>query len=107
MEARSFLKCRVEPGMFRDDFLVYLDAIDPKNHSQPAKVQLLVDQRELTKVKGKPKRNSPVEAWLRVTVAGRRGDIVSVVLPQPATSFGESILVPSDHVKKAPGDDSL
>jgi len=45
--------------MFRDEFLVYLDAVDPTNHGQRAKVQLLVDQREVAKLKGTPKRNSP------------------------------------------------
>jgi hypothetical protein len=25
------IPCRVEPGMFRDEWLVFIDAVDPKN----------------------------------------------------------------------------
>src|SRR5688572_4450657 len=55
----SYVRCQVEPGMFREEWLVWIDAVDPKNYSQPAKVQLFVDQREVTEVKGKPKRKAP------------------------------------------------
>jgi hypothetical protein len=98
----SYVKCQVEPGMFRDEWLVYFDALDPKNHNRAARVQSFVDQREVTNLRGTPKRNGPAAAWLRVTLVGIRGDIASVILPQPATPFGETVLVSAAIVKEAP-----
>ena len=99
----SYVKCRVEPGMFRDEWLVHLDALDPKNPRQPTKVQLFVDQREVVEVKGTPKRNEPAPAWLCVALLGVRGNLANIVLPQPATPFGENVLVSSESLQPAPG----
>jgi hypothetical protein len=96
----SYVKCRVEPGMFKDEWLVYIDAVDPKDR-QPAKVQLFVDVRDVRDVQGTPKRSEPAPAWLHVTLAAQRGDLASLVLPQPATPFGENILVRRDLMEEA------
>lgn len=102
MNGISYLKCRVEPGMFKDEWLVSIDALDPKDHQQPAKVQLFADRRLVTNVQGTPARKQPTWAWLRVGVVAVRGDLASIVLPQPATPFGEHVLVRNDLVKGAP-----
>jgi hypothetical protein len=96
------VKCRVEPGMFKDEWLAYVDAINPTNERQSAKVQLFVDAREVRDVRGTPKRNEPAPAWLRVTMLAVRGDVANVLLPQPATPFGESILVRGESVRETP-----
>jgi len=40
----TYVKCRVEPGMFKDEWLVYIEALHPKDR-RLAKVQLFVDAR--------------------------------------------------------------
>ena len=35
-----YIPCRIEPGMFREEFLVYLDARDPHNPNEQFRAQL-------------------------------------------------------------------
>ena len=60
------IPCRVEPGMFRDEFLVYLDLVDPQNPNQTMRVQLLVDQREVTNIRGTPKRGTQITVTIPI-----------------------------------------
>jgi hypothetical protein len=94
------IRCRIEPGMFREEFLVYLNAIDPENPNKTVKVQLLVDRRELSNIHGTPKRHDPADGWLRATLSDRRGEWVQVILPQPSQPLGERIWVTGDSVKE-------
>src|SRR5262249_16816978 len=87
-----FVKCRLEPGMFRGEWLVFLDAVDPENQ-QELKVQLFVDEREVKKIQGAPKRNKPASGWLRVSLVKSKNEIAQIVLPQPATPVGETVFV--------------
>lgn len=96
-----YIPCQIAPGMFRGEFLVYLDASDPHDPNEKAKAQLLVDEREISGVIGTPKRNDPARGWLRVTLIGHRGDWAEVVLPQPSQPFGERVLIAGDSVKEA------
>jgi hypothetical protein len=98
-----YVPCRVEPGMFRGEWLVFLDVINPQNPEQTLRVQLLVDQREVSELRGDPKRNQPAEGWLRVALAGKAKGFAQLVLPQPATPVGESILLDEKLVKSQPG----
>ena len=98
-----YIPCRIEPGMFREEFLVYLDARDPHNPNEQIRAQLLVDQREVSGVSGAPKRHNPADGWLRVTLVGRQGEWAEVVLPQPSQPLGERVLVARDSVKETPG----
>ena len=66
-----FIPCKVEPGMFHGERLVFLDVIDPQNVGQTACVQLLVDQRHVSGILGTPKRNDPAPGWLRVPLLGK------------------------------------
>ena len=86
------IRCRLEPGMFKEEWLVSLDAIDPENQ-QERKVQLFADEREVTRIHGTPRRNQPVQGHLRVSRVKAKNGVVLVVLPQPATPLGETILV--------------
>ena len=43
--APCYIPCRIEPGMFREEFLVYLDAANPHDPEEAVKAQLLVDHR--------------------------------------------------------------
>jgi hypothetical protein len=66
-------------------------------------VQLFVDEREVTNIKGTPRRNEPAAAWLRVAVLGVRGNLAQIVLPQPATPFGENVVVARESLQEPPG----
>ena len=85
--------------MFRDEFLVYLDVVDPQNRKQTMRVQLLVDQREVTNIRGTPKRNQPAEALLRVSFARKENGFIQLVLPQPPNLGSENILVEESRVR--------
>jgi hypothetical protein len=101
--ASWLVKCRVEPGMFKQDWLVYVDAVDPKNERQSAKVQLFADAREVVDVQGKPRRNEPAPAWLRVSLVAGRGELTNIILPRPAAPFGEHIVVRTEALKEVGG----
>jgi hypothetical protein len=88
--------------MFREEFLVYLDVRDPHHPDRQCKAQLLVDEREVSGVKGTPKRREPVDAWLRVTLLRHQGEWADVVLPQPSQPLGDRVLVAGDSLREAP-----
>jgi hypothetical protein len=92
------VKCRVEPGVFRTEWLAFLDAINPETNAL-VPVQLFVDEREVAKIRGTPKRNQPAEAWLRASRIRARGGMVQIVLPQPATPLGETVFVKHEQVE--------
>lgn len=91
------VKCRLEPGMFKGEWLILLDATDPENQ-RDFSVQLFVDEREVARIQGTPKRNHPVSGWLRVSLVKARNELAQVVLPQPATPVGETIFVKRELV---------
>ncbi|MCI0637742.1 MAG: hypothetical protein L0Y72_02220 [Gemmataceae bacterium] len=88
--------------MFKEEWLVYVDAIDPSDYHRPVKVQLFVDGREVSHLKDTPKRNEPAWAWLQVSLVATRGQLASVVLPQPAIPFGANVLVRQELLKGTP-----
>src|SRR5262245_61124097 len=98
-----YIPCRAEPGMFRDELLVYLQGLDFKNPEVGIRVQLLVDRREVKNLNGEPKRNKPASGWLQVTLANEERGIAEVILPQPAQPVGESMLVDSSELREEVG----
>jgi len=98
-----YVPCQVEPGMFREEWLVFLTVMDPVNPNRKIRVQALVDVREVMNLQGSPRRNRPAEGWLRVALAGKEKGFARVVLPQPASPLGEDVLVEDNLVKEAPG----
>src|SRR5438270_1071833 len=83
-----YIPCQAEPGMFRDELLVFLRALNPDKRGESIKVQMLVDQSEVTNLNATPKRNKPANGWLRVTLAKEQDRIAEIVLPQPAQPVG-------------------
>jgi hypothetical protein len=63
-----YIPCRVEPGMFRGEYLAFVDVGTVEDPSHTVRAQLLVDQREVAGLQGLPQRNSPVAGYLRVEV---------------------------------------
>src|ERR1041384_6741840 len=95
----SFVPCQGEPGMFHDEYLVYLDVVQPDDPGKKVRAQLLVDQREVKDISGQPERDHPASAWLRVSLIGKKKGFAQLVLPQPANPIGENILMEESAVK--------
>jgi hypothetical protein len=89
--------------MFRDEWLAFVDGVDPQSPETHIRVQLLVDQRDVIDLEGIPKRHKPVAAWLRVSLAGRSKGLAEIVLPQPAIPVGESTFISGRLLKHEAG----
>jgi hypothetical protein len=98
-----YVPCQVEPGMFRGEYLIYLDACATDDPNKSGRAQLLVDEREVSGLSGTPRRNNPASGWLRVTLLAPRGEWVEVVLPQPSQPFGDQVLVAGRSIKEKVG----
>jgi hypothetical protein len=98
-----YIPCRIEPGMFREEFLVFLDAANPHDPNEKVKAQLLVDRRELSDIQGAPKRNDPARGWLRVTLIGQKGEWAEVVLPAYRQRIAN--VLPTAHRLSSAGSD--
>jgi hypothetical protein len=101
--ALGYIPCRVAPGMFREEWLVFVDALNPKDPNEKVPVQLLVDRREVAGIRGTPQDSQPADGWLCVSVVGHQGDLAEIVLPQPSQPLGENVLVAEKSVKREPG----
>jgi hypothetical protein len=71
--AVGYIPCRVEPGMFRGEYLVFLDVADPENPEKLISAQALVDEHSIKNLGGIPRRHHPVPAWLRVEISDPTG----------------------------------
>ena len=94
-----YIPCQAEPGMFDGEFLVFVNAVDPRSPSQTISVQLLVD-REVVEFKGQPARGCAVDGRLRVSVLDNQGGFAFVALPQPAIPVGERMIVRADELSE-------
>jgi hypothetical protein len=86
--------------MFNSEWLVYLDALNPDNPEQHLPVQLFADHRDVAGIKGRPKRRDPKPGWLRVELGSCAKGLAQVILPQPAVSAGETVVVPKDQIRQ-------
>src|SRR5437764_11719359 len=67
-----YIPCQVEPGMFKGEYLAYIEVGTQVNPETKVKAQLLVDHQEVKGLSGTPRRNAPVQGYLRVEVADTR-----------------------------------
>ena len=93
-----YVPCRVEPGRFRGEFLVYLKALNPSHPEESVDAQLFADERDVVGVQGTPERNRPVPAWLVVSLVRTSHGLAQLVLPQPAQPLGENLLSDEDEL---------
>lgn len=98
-----YVPCRVEPGMFRGEYLVVFEAIDVQNPEKKVTVQLLADENEVSIRSGTPERGRPVEGLLRVEVLETIKGLALLVLPQPAQPVGERVYVDEDYLQERAG----
>jgi len=92
-ETARYVPCRVEPGMFRGEYLVSMEALDSQYPDRKIPIQLWADEQEVRIQSGSPERGHPAEGLLRVEVMGRRKGQALIVLPQPAQPVGERAYV--------------
>lgn len=92
----GYVACRAEPGMFRDELLVYVDGISPDKPNNPLTAQVLVDADLVRDLKGTPERGKPVEGYLRVGIRRVTRGIATVVLPQDGIPVGNWMLVKAE-----------
>jgi len=95
-----YIPCEVEPGMFKEEYLVHLSARDPQDPERTFTVKLLVDKRDVAGIKGTPRRGAPKPAYLRVEIIKKKKGLALIVLPQPAVPDTEGILVDEADVRK-------
>ena len=95
-----YIPCRVEPGMFRGEFLVYVEAFNPDNPEEVVHAQLFADARDVAGIRGTPERNKPAPAWLTVSLVRVSHGLAQIVLPQPAQPLGETLLIDEEKVRR-------
>jgi hypothetical protein len=98
--AVRYIPCRVEPGMFRGEYLAHVEVGTLTDPEETVPAQLFVDQREVAGVRGTPARNNPVAAFLRVQLADRKGEHAVVVLPQPAEPVGATVTLDEGQLRE-------
>jgi hypothetical protein len=96
----GYVRCSVEPGMFRGEYLVTFQIENLKKEGEKIRVQLLVDEHEIIHLSGTPERGDPAEGLLRVEVVRRDKGYALLVLPQPAQPVGERVYVEEDMVEE-------
>ncbi len=98
LHVRALIPCRVEPGMFPNEWLVFIDAADPKNPGQTFEVQMFAADREVPRLEGTPTRGHPVNGWVRVSRAKIENGLALILLPQFAQPVGTYLLIDKDKV---------
>src|SRR6266478_6084657 len=96
MYPRSLIPCRVVPGMFRDEWLLLIDAVDPKDLEKKIEVQMFADKPLVVRLEGTPTRDQPAKGWLKVYQVGIANGLARVLLPQFAQPVGEYLLIQKD-----------
>jgi hypothetical protein len=91
--------CRVEPGIFRDEWIVLIDAADPKDPGRTIPTEMFADKRLVVGVEDTPARRQPVKGWLRATQMGTEDGLALILLPQYAFPGGTYLMIDKSLVK--------
>jgi hypothetical protein len=100
---RCYIQCKVQPGMFKDEFLAVFEGADPSAGGQVIKVQLFVDSALVQELKGRPERGREVDGMLLVEVIKRTHEWALIALPQPAIPVGPTAVVRDSNLALIPG----
>src|SRR5207249_8545766 len=87
--SRVFIPCRVMPGWFREEWIVLIDAADPKNSGKTIEVQMFADATDVIDLEGTPTKEHPVKGYVRVSLAGSENGFALILLPQFGIPVGE------------------
>jgi hypothetical protein len=91
---------RVEPGMFKGEYLVHLEALNPSDPKQTVHAQLFADEHEVKAIEGTPERGKPVPALLVVSLMRQANGLAHIILPQPAQPLGESLFIEANRLEE-------
>jgi hypothetical protein len=97
---RVLIPCRVIPGMFPGEWLVFIDAADPKNPGQTFEVQMFADGQDVSDLEGTPTPEQPVNAWVRVDRTKIENGLALILLPQFAQPVGTYLLIDNSKVRE-------
>jgi hypothetical protein len=87
---KNFVRCKVYPGQFSDEFAVSGDQANGERFSLFVPVsEVRTDQT--------PTRDSAVDGWLQVAVWEMAGDTVVVKLPRESFESGRFVTVRGDQ----------
>jgi len=84
------LRCRIQEGMFEDEFIVTIKTINENGEDVEASAFINKDELELDSF---PKGDNIVDGFVDVSVMGITHDKVSVVLPKPTFANGAVVWV--------------
>ena len=93
-----YIPCAVQPGMFRGEYLVHLQARNPEDPEKTCTLKLFADAQDVAGIDGTPRRGHPKPAHLRVEVIRKAKGMVLVNLPQPAVPDAERVLIDENDV---------
>ena len=85
----TFLKCKIEPGQFNNEYAVSGCQANGKEFS-------LFAPDCFVEFEGTPSLDTPVEGWLQVRVVERKDGTVLVRLPMEAFEVGQYVTVQSE-----------
>lgn len=94
------IPCRVVPGLFKDEWIVLIDAVDPKDPAKTIEVQMFADADLVEGLEGTPARKQPVKGWVRASLASIRDGLALILLPQFGVPVGEYLLMNKDLVRR-------
>lgn len=98
-QPRSLIPCRVVPGMFRDEWLLLIDAVDFKDPEKKIEVQMFADKPLVVCLEGTPTKEQPARGWVKVYQVGTPNGLAQILLPQFAQPVGEYLFIDKDLVE--------
>ncbi len=87
----KWLRCKLTPGMFSDEYVVSASTYSGRPFS------LFAHQR-VVQSEGVPTHQHPVDGWLQVTEIGNEGPSAVVVLPSEPLEMNPRVCVPSSQL---------
>lgn len=94
------LKCRIQKGMFDDEYLVIIEVMDERGENIEAATFVYKDE---IKVDLFPKKSEVVEGLLAVSLIGITHEKASVVLPNSTLANGNIVLVKTSDLVRMGG----
>jgi len=94
MEKECYIRCEVKKGLFSDEAMVRFKTLD--SAGQESSASTIVPKSVVIVEPGSPGRGK-----LKATCVERKGNKVSLILPQPTVENGPCVIVPAQEVTSA------
>ena len=89
---KNFIRCKVYPGQFSDEYAVSADQAEGDRFSLFVPTQYVQPDQP-------PTRDSAVEGWLQVSIWEQSGDSAVVKLPRESFESGRFVTVRLDQLQ--------